>query len=38
MRMDDEIIKRVPTFKYLGSYVAESGELDVEINNRIQSG
>ncbi len=38
MKMDDEIIKKVPAFKYLGSHVAEDGELDVEINHRIQSG
>nr|XP_027233168.1 uncharacterized protein LOC113824612 [Penaeus vannamei] len=36
--MDDEIIKRVPAFKYLGSHVTEDGELDVEVKQRIQSG
>jgi len=38
VEMDDEIIKRVPAFKYLGSHVTEDGELDVEVNQRIQSG
>nr|XP_027231092.1 uncharacterized protein LOC113822750 [Penaeus vannamei] len=38
VEMDDEIIKRVPAFKYLGSHVTEDGELDIEVNQRIQSG
>nr|XP_027212092.1 uncharacterized protein LOC113805296 [Penaeus vannamei] len=36
--MDDEIIKRIPAFKYLGSHVTEDGELDVEVKQRLQSG
>ncbi|XP_013785550.1 uncharacterized protein LOC106469594 [Limulus polyphemus] len=31
-------LKRVNTFKYLGSYVASNGTLDFEISHRIQSG
>ena len=38
MRMDEEIIKKFPAFKYLGTFVTEDGELDVEINHRIQFG
>nr|XP_027231091.1 uncharacterized protein LOC113822749 [Penaeus vannamei] len=38
VEMDDEIIKRVPAFKYLGSHVTEDGEVDVEVNQRLQSG
>nr|XP_027215958.1 uncharacterized protein LOC113808684 [Penaeus vannamei] len=38
VEIDDEIIKWVPAFKYLGSHVTEDGELDVEVNQRIQSG
>ncbi|KAK3894199.1 hypothetical protein Pcinc_002033 [Petrolisthes cinctipes] len=33
-----ERLKRVNTFKYLGSSVASDGTLDYEINHRIQSG
>ena len=36
--MDEETIKKVPAFKYLGTHVSENGELDVEINHRIQCG
>ena len=38
MKMDEEIIKKVPAFKYLGTHVSEDGELDVEVNHRIQCG
>ena len=38
MRMDEEIIKKFPAFKYLGTFVTEDGELDVKINHRIQFG
>ena len=38
VRLQGEILKRVDRFKYLGSTVAEDGELDGEINHRIQSG
>eukprot|EP00795_Rhopilema_esculentum_P014763 gene14763-5870_t len=38
MRMDEEIIKKIPAFKYLGTHVTEDGELDVEINHQIQCG
>ncbi|XP_027229489.2 uncharacterized protein [Penaeus vannamei] len=38
VELDDESIKRVPAFKYLGSHVTEDGELDVEVKQRIQSG
>nr|XP_027232040.1 uncharacterized protein LOC113823570 [Penaeus vannamei] len=31
-------LREVPAFKYLGSHVTEDGELDVEVNQRIQSG
>ena len=31
-------MKRVGSFKYLGSIVAENGDLDVEIAHRIQAG
>ena len=38
MTMDNEIIKRVQAFKYLGTHVSEDGELDIEVNHRVQSG
>eukprot|EP00795_Rhopilema_esculentum_P014606 gene14606-5685_t len=38
MRMDEEIIKKIPAFKYLGTHVTEDGELDVELDHRIQCG
>ena len=38
VRLQGEILKRVDSFKYLGSTVAQDGELDAEINHRIQSG
>lgn len=36
--LEGERLKRVEKFKYLGSVVTEDGELDVEINHRIQAG
>ena len=30
-------MKRVKIFKYLGSELAEDGELDAEVNHRVQS-
>ena len=33
-----ETIKRVKTFTYLGSTLAEDGELDVEVTYRVQNG
>ena len=33
-----EKLKKVNTFKYLGSHVASDRSLDPEINHRIQSG
>ncbi len=38
VRLQGEIIKRVDRFKYLGSTVAEDGNLDAEIAHRIQCG
>nr|XP_027224790.1 uncharacterized protein LOC113816996 [Penaeus vannamei] len=38
VEMDDEVIKRLPAFIYLGSHVTEDGELDVAVKQRIQSG
>ena len=32
-----EIVKRTEKFKYLGSYVEETAELQVEVNSRIQA-
>ena len=31
-------MKRVKTFKYLESTLAEDGELDAEVNHEVQSG
>ncbi len=38
VRLQGEIIKIVDRFKYLGSTVAEDGNLDAEIAHRIQCG
>ena len=38
MRMDEEIVNKIPAFKYLWTFVTEDGELDVEINHQIQCG
>ena len=38
MKMDEEVIKQVSSFKYLGSHVTSDGELVNEVNHRIQSG
>ena len=38
IRLQGEEVKRVKTFKYLGSMLAENGELDAEVNHRVQSG
>ena len=34
IRLEGEEVKRVETFKYLGSTLAEDGELDAEVNHR----
>lgn len=31
-----DVIKRVTTFKYLGSCVMDDGGMDLEMNHRIQ--
>ena len=36
MKMDEEIIKKVQAYKYLGMRLGEDGELDVEISHRIR--
>ena len=38
IRLEGEEVKRVKTFKYLGSTLAEDGELDAEVNHRVPSG
>ena len=38
LKLEEEEVNKVRTFKYLGSHISESGELDVEINHRIQAG
>lgn len=37
-RMDEEILKKIPSLKYLETDVTEDGELDMEINHQIQRG
>ena len=38
IHLQGETVKRVNTFTYLGSTLAEDGELDVEVTNTVQSG
>ena len=38
VRLEGNTMKRVHNFKYLGSTVAENGDLDREITHRIQAG
>ena len=38
IRLEGEEVKRVKTFKYLGSTLAEDEELDAEVNHRVQCG
>ena len=38
IRLEGEEVKRVKPFKYLGSTLAEDGELDAEVNHRVRSG
>ena len=38
VNIQGENLERVNTFKYLGSTLAENGDLDVEMTHRIQSG
>lgn len=38
IRLQGQEVKKVGKFKYLGSMVAENGELDEEITHRVQSG
>ena len=38
VRLEGNTMKRVDHFKYLGSTVAENGDLDREITHRIQAG
>ena len=36
VKLEQEDLKRVSTFKYLGSVVSENGNMDAEVNHRIQ--
>ena len=38
LHLHGETVKRVTTFTYLGSTLAEDGELDAEVTRRVQSG
>ena len=38
IHLQEETVKRVKTFTYLGSILAEDGELDAEVTQRVQSG
>ena len=38
IQLQGETIKRVKTFTYLGSTLAEDGEVDAEVTHRVQSG
>ena len=38
IQLQGEPLKRVKTFTYLASTLAEDGELDAEVTNRVQSG
>ena len=38
IHLQGETVKRVKTFTYLGSTLAEDGELDAEVTHRVQSG
>ena len=38
IRLNGEMLKRVKSFKYLGSMVEETGEMGKEVNFRIQCG
>ena len=38
IHLQGETVKRVMTFTYLGSTLAEDGELDAEVTHRVQSG
>ena len=38
IQLQGETVKRVETFTYLGSTLAEDGELDAEVTSRVQSG
>ena len=38
IHLQRETVKRVKTFTYMGSTLAEDGELDAEVTHRVQSG
>ena len=38
IHLQGETVQRVNTFTYLGSSLAEDGELDAEVNHTVQSG
>ena len=38
IHLQGEALKRVKRFTYLGSTLAEDGELDAEVTHRVQSG
>ena len=38
IHLQGETVKRMKTFTYLGSTLAEDGELDAEVTHRVQSG
>ena len=38
IHLQGETVKRVKTFTYMGSMLAEDGELDAEVTHIVQSG
>ena len=38
IQLQGETVRRVKTFTYLGSTLAEDGELDAEVTHQVQSG
>ena len=38
VRLQDVMLNKVKKYKYLGSYVQEGGELDREVEKKVQAG
>ena len=38
MRLQDVLLNKVKGYRYLGAYVEEGGELDSEVEKKVQAG
>ena len=38
VKLQNVVLNKVKVYKYLGAYVKEGGELDTEVEKKVQSG